>query len=102
MAAADHHHTDLRHPLMELHGRRDNRTTDGMEDVMSEQLVAEAADDLYARVRELPSPKIAAKVLLLAHVRLTLSEGLSRAQVDQMLREYGLLFGKAYFGETKQ
>lgn len=63
--------------------------------------ISSVADDIHERLFDLPGPKDAAMALLLAHVRMTLGQGLDRTAVAVMLAEYVDKFNTAYFGHPR-
>jgi hypothetical protein len=57
-----------------------------------ERLICQAVDDILDRVRELPGPKDAVMALMLAHMQLTIDDGMSSDEVKKMLDEYRAKF----------
>jgi hypothetical protein len=72
----------------------------GNEIMTSEKEIAAAADDIYDRLRQLRGPKDAAMALLVAHLRITLEQGMGTEEVSQMLKEYRAKFLGGVFGHT--
>ena len=64
---------------------------------MNDEMIAQAADDVIERIQELPSPKDAIRALLVAHIRLTMDDGMGTEEISQMLNEYKAKFLTAIF-----
>ena len=62
------------------------------------EIIADAADDVYDRIKQLGSPKQAVMALLVVHLRITLEEGMETEEVKRMLDEYRAKFLGGGFG----